>query len=383
VQLNLATTFVGMSTRGKHLAKFMLGAIFMIASATPALAVEEPITEDERQKLYQELVQEHKEFEQNTRILKRVVRVARPTVVHIEVNRTGGLSRGMPEETGSGVIIQLKDKYYVLTNRHLVRNASPSQIGVRLADGRELTPTAAWVDAGTDVATLAITGSNLHACRIGDSDTLEIGDFVMAIGSPFGLNHSVTYGIISATGRRDLKLTSEAERVDYQDFLQTDASINPGNSGGPMVNLRGELVGINTAIASVGGRNEGIGFSIPINMVMFVAKQLIENGTVVRGYLGVWLDREFGANDAVALGIKVPGGAKIRRITENSPAAKADLREGDVILSVNGVLIDDDAHLINEVAQTNVGSKIAMVIFRDGKEMTVEVEMGNRANFER
>jgi len=344
VQLNLATTFVGMSTRGKHLAKFMLGAIFMIASATPALAVEEPITEDERQKLYQELVQEHKEFEQNTRILKRVVRVARPTVVHIEVNRTGGLSRGMPEETGSGVIIQLKDKYYVLTNRHLVRNASPSQIGVRLADGRELTPTAAWVDAGTDVATLAITGSNLHACRIGDSDT---------------------------------------QRVDYQDFLQTDASINPGNSGGPMVNLRGELVGINTAIASVGGRNEGIGFSIPINMVMFVAKQLIENGTVVRGYLGVWLDREFGANDAVALGIKVPGGAKIRRITENSPAAKADLREGDVILSVNGVLIDDDAHLINEVAQTNVGSKIAMVIFRDGKEMTVEVEMGNRANFER
>lgn len=363
-----------------HLAVLLMTTWLLSAWSSPAWAQPKALTQAERDQLYSELAREYKVFEKNTRILKRVVKVARPTVVHIEVNRSGSVTRGMPEETGSGVIIRLEGKYYVLTNRHLVRGAAPSQIGVRLADGRELTPTAAWSDPGTDVATLAITGTNLQHSRIGNSEGLEIGDFVMAIGSPFGLNHSVTYGIISAMGRRDLRLATD--EVNYQDFLQTDASINPGNSGGPLVNLRGELIGINTAIASIGGRNEGIGFSIPINMVMFVAEQLIEKGKVIRGYLGVWLDRDFGANEAVKLGIKIPGGARIRRVTENSPAAKADLREGDVILSLDGIKIDDDSHLINQVALTPVGETVSMVIFRDGDTQTVDVEVGNRADYE-
>ena len=339
------------------------------------------LSQADRDRLYSELAVEHKAFEKSTRILKHVVKVARPTVVHIEVNRSGSVSRGMPEETGSGVVIRLKDKHYVLTNRHLVRNATPSQINVQLADGRKLKPTSVWSDSGTDVATLAITGPNLQHSRIGNSDGLEIGDFVVAIGSPFGLNHSVTYGIISATGRRDLRLATD--EVSYQDFLQTDASINPGNSGGPLVNLRGELIGINTAIASIGGRNEGIGFSIPINMVMFVAEQLIDKGTVVRGYLGVWLDRDFEANDAFKLGITNPGGARIRRITENSPAANAKLQEGDVILRIDGIKIDDDAHLINQVALTPVGTTVVMEIFRDGKMTKIDVEVGNRSDYEK
>ncbi len=338
------------------------------------------LTEAERNRLYDEVAREYQAFEKTTRILKRVVKVARPAVVHIEVNRSGTVVRGMPEETGSGAIVLLDEKYYVLTNRHLVRRATPAQINVRLADGRELKPSAVWTDPATDVATLAIDGPQLHYLRIGDSDQLEIGEFVVAIGSPFGLNHSVTWGIISARGRRDLQLSST--EINYQNFLQTDASINPGNSGGPLVNLRGELIGINTAIASIGGRNEGIGFSIPVNMVMFVAEQLIESGTVVRGYLGVWLDRDFGANDAVELGIE-PGGARVRRVTERSPAADADLRVGDVIISIDGTKIDDDAHLINRVSLTPVGTTVPLLVFRDGEKITIDVKIGDRGDYER
>jgi serine protease Do len=215
---------------------------------------------------------------------------------------------------------------------------------------------------------------------VGNSDKLEIGDFVLAVGSPFGLSHSVTYGIISAKGRRDLKLGDGS--VKYQNFLQTDAAINPGNSGGPLLNLRGEVIGINTAIASSSGGSEGIGFSIPINMVMTIATQLIEQGNVIRAYLGVRLDSRFDATRAAAAGLPLPTGALVSTVTPNSPAAASDLRAGDVILKVNSVPVEDDAHLVNLVSLTGVGETVDLVVYRQGTTFAVKVRVGKRQDYE-
>jgi serine protease Do len=274
------------------------------------------------------------------------------------------------------VIIERSGKHYVLTNRHVVKYSTLAGIGVKLADGRVLHPTQVWSDRATDIAILAVAGDNLVPARLGNSSRLEIGDFVLAVGSPFGLSHSVTYGIISAKGRRDLALGDDG--VIYQDFLQTDAAINPGNSGGPLLNLRGEVVGINTAIASSSGGNEGIGFTIPINMMMLVADQLIEHGTVVRAYLGVRLDSSFGPEAAARLGLPRPEGARVTGITKNSPAESARIQVGDVILAFDGTRIEDDTHLINLVSLTPVDKEVEVRLYRSGKPVSIKVRVGNR-----
>jgi serine protease Do len=211
---------------------------------------------------------------------------------------------------------------------------------------------------------------------VGDSDRVETGDFALAFGSPFGLSHSVTFGIVSAKGRRDLQLGDSGVR--FQDFIQTDAAINPGNSGGPLVNLRGEIVGLNTAIASNSGRNEGIGFAIPSNMAMFVARQLIERGKVTRAFLGVNLNARFGAAKAVEIGLPGPMGAQITNVTKGSPADAAKLLVGDVILEYGGVRVEDDVHLINLVGVTEAGRKMPLLVYRDRKTFRVEVEAAER-----
>ena len=184
-----------------------------------------------------------------------------------------------------------------------------------------------------------------------------MGDFVLAVGSPFGLSHSVTYGIISAKGRRDLELGVEGVR--YQDFFQTDAAINPGNSGGPLLNLRGKVIGINTAIASSSGGSEGIGFTIPINIAMSVAKQLIDQGSVVRAMLGVSLDSRY--DDALAreLGLSRRVGARVNRVNPNTAAEETEIQVGDVILMFDDVRIEDDDHLVNQVKLTPIGKKVS------------------------
>jgi serine protease Do len=209
---------------------------------------------------------------------------------------------------------------------------------------------------------------------------MDVGDFVLAVGSPFGLTNSVTFGIISAKGRRDLRLNDAAVR--FQDFLQTDAAINPGNSGGPLVNLHGEIIGINNAIASMSGRNEGIGFAIPINMFMIVGRQLIETGKVTRAFLGVNLNSKFGPAMAAELGLPRPIGAHITSITPNSPAVAANLQVGDVILEFNHTVVENDAHLVNLVSLTPVGKTVSLLIFRDRKPVTVTVEVSDRSKFE-
>ena len=277
------------------------------------------------------------------------------------------------------MIIEWKDKYYVLTNRHVVHDAAPAVVRIRLADGRLIHPTKILTDYDTDVAVLAITAPDLVAAPIGSSGRLEVGDFVLAVGSPFGLTNSVTFGIISAKGRRNLRLNDA--KVNFQDFLQTDAAINPGNSGGPLVNLRGEVIGINTAIASKSGHNEGIGFAIPIDMFMFVGRQLIETGKVTRAFLGVTLNLKFGPAMAAELGLPRPMGAHVTAITPRSPAVAADLQPGDVILEFNHTPVEDDEHLVNLVSMTPVGKAVSLLVFRDRKAFSVMVEVGDRSKF--
>ena len=333
-----------------------------------------------RDQLYAQLSADVAELEQRGSILKRVVKLVRPAVVHIEARRETDATRtprGDAEEAGSGVIIERRGKLYVLTNRHVIKYSTLTGINVKLADGRVVHPKQTWADPATDVAIMAITTEGLLPARLGDSSKLEIGDFVLAVGSPFGLSHSVTYGIISAKGRRDLRLGDDG--VQLQDFLQTDAAINPGNSGGPLLSLRGEVIGLTTAIASTSGANEGIDFAIPINMVMVIADQLIERGMVVRAFLGVKLDSTFGPTEAAQLGMARPEGARVSGITRNSPAEQARILVGDVILEFDGIRVEDDMHLINLVSLTPVQKEVEVRLLREGRPLGLRLRVANRA----
>ncbi len=337
---------------------------------------------EERAELYRVLEQNAKVLEAQSAAVKAVARLIGPAVVHIEADsgprpslQFGG-RKPQTEEAGSGVIVEYRGDFYVLTNRHVVRNSAPEGISIYLWDGRMVTPTRVLGDDESDIAVMAILATRLIAAPIGNSARLEIGDFVLAIGSPFGLSQSVTFGIVSAKGRRDLRLGDA--RLRFQDFLQTDAAINPGNSGGPLVNLRGEVVGINTAIASASGGNEGIGFSIPANMFMFVARQLIEKGRVDRAFLGVSLDSQFNADVAAAAGIPCPVGARVSAVTAGGPAEVAGLKVGDVILQYGDISVENDVHLVNLVAQTPVAEEVELLVYRERKSMPIKLKVGKR-----
>jgi serine protease Do len=324
-------------------------------------------------------------MERQSAALKMVVRLARPTVVHIEADKVDATllqygRKAEVEEAGSGYIVKLQDHFYVVTNRHVVKEAGLKQISIRLADGRQIHPLKVWDDEDTDIAVMSVDAPGLVAARLGNSDLIEIGDFVLAVGSPFGLSHSITFGIVSATGRRDLAL---GENVKFQDFIQTDAAINPGNSGGPLLNLRGEVIGMNTAIASASGHNEGIGFSIPSNMVTFVAQQLVEHHTVARAQLGVRLDRGFDSALAVSFGLTQARGARISYIFPESPAALAHLQVGDVVLEYGTARVGDDNHLVNLVGNTEAGREVPLLILREGKQVRMNVKLGAAARSEK
>ena len=331
-----------------------------------------------REKLYDALSREVTALERQSNVLKAVVRLVRPTVVHIEADKVDSTlmqygRKAHVEEAGSGYIVKLNDRDYIITNRHVIKGAEPKKISIRLADGRQIHPTRVWDDEQTDVAVMAVDASGLVPVRLGNSDELEIGDFVLAVGSPFGLSHSITFGIVSALGRRDLVLE---ENVRFQDFIQTDAAINPGNSGGPLINLRGEVIGMNTAIASSSGHNEGIGFSIPINMVTFVAKQLVEHNAVARAQLGVRLGK-FDTATAISVGLQRPRGARISDIIPGSPAEAVKLQPGDVVLEFGGVPVEDDVHLIYLVGMTEPDREVPILILRDQKQYRLNVKLGS------
>jgi serine protease Do len=334
--------------------------------------------DSDREQLFNDLAYEFSTFDRLGNLVKRVAHLVGPSVVHIEAHKTEN-SAGQHEaydEAGAGVVLDFGGESWVLTNRHVVVGSQPNEIMLRSSDGREFSPTRVLVDASTDIAVLKLDMKNNLAqsivpARLGDSNGVEIGDFVIAIGSPFGLSHSVTFGIVSAKGRRDLSLGEQ--KIELQDFFQTDAAINPGNSGGPLINLRGELVALNTAIASSSGGSEGIGFAIPINMAVQVADQLIRYGKLRRGYLGVTLEPEFTPADMVAAGYQASGGALVKNVRPGSPAAIARIQRGDIIVEFAGNQVESDDHLVAQVGLTPLNTKVPMIIFRNGNRYSTSV----------
>jgi serine protease Do len=327
-----------------------------------------------------------------TRIAKQSI----PAVVYIEVEKTlntrqGPFNFGDPSDLfndqffrrffgnrfhkapkqyrqkglGSGFIISHDG--YILTNYHVVGGAD--RIMVKLSDGRQVQAKLIGSDPKSDVAVIKIAGDNLPVLPLGNSDTLEVGEWVMAIGNPFGLTHTITVGVVSAKGRSGMGIE------DYEDFIQTDAAINPGNSGGPLLNLQGEVVGINTAIFSRSGGYMGIGFAIPINMVSAIEKQLIATGKVTRGYLGVRI-QDLSDELARSFGLKSTRGVLIAEVAKGSPADKGGLKAGDVIVAYDGKAVSDTSQLRNLVAMTSPGSSVKVEVVRDGAhhELAVTIE---------
>ncbi len=268
---------------------------------------------------------------------------------------------------GSGVIVSSDG--YIVTNNHVIAKAD--QIKVLLVDKREFTGKVVGTDPKSDIAVVKIEAKNLPTLPWGDSDRLEVGEYVLAIGNPFGLNQTVTMGIVSAVGRANVGI------ADYEDFIQTDAAINPGNSGGALINARGELVGINTAIFTRSGGYMGIGFAVPSNMARTVMESLIKHGKVIRGWLGVSI-QPLSDDLAKQFGLKEPKGALVGEVFPDSPAAEAGLKTGDVIVGYNGKEIDSPNLLRNLVAQTPVGSRVKVEIVRDGQRRSLTVKIGEQ-----
>ncbi|HBE69514.1 MAG TPA: serine protease [Planctomycetaceae bacterium] len=316
---------------------------------------------------YQEILAEANALQRQFNLIRRVVKFVSPSIVHIEATKTTDPGKGFAssrvEEAGAGVIISIDGAPYVLTNRHVIHSAELDAIRLELNDGRQLRATNVWTDPSTDVAVIRLAQRSLTAARLGNSDAMQVGDFVLAVGSPFGLSHSVTYGILSAKGRRNLELGSRD--IQIQNFFQTDAAINPGNSGGPLLNLRGEIVGINTAIASNSGGNEGIGFTIPINMAIQVAEQLVSQGQLSKAQLGVLLDNNFTYEKAQQLGMRSAVGALVKTVIKGSAAEQAGFQVGDVIVQFGDTNIKDDSHLVTTVGLTEVGRQVRVVVIRD------------------
>lgn len=280
----------------------------------------------------------------------------------------GPRGRGMPmprqQGVGSGVIVT-KDGY-ILTNNHVVDGAD--QVRVALQDGRQFDAKVIGRDPKSEVAVIKIDAKNLPVLTLADSDNVEVGDVVLAVGNPFGIGQTVTTGIVSATGR------AGTLGLDYEDFIQTDAAINPGNSGGALVDIEGRLIGINTAILSRSGGNQGIGFAIPTNLAKDVMESLMKDGHVTRGYLGVMI-QDLTPDLAEQFNAKSAKGALVGDVSAKGPAEKAGLRSGDVVVAFNGKKIDNSRHLKLQVARTQPGTTVPVKVLREGSEKTLQVKV--------
>ena len=285
----------------------------------------------------------------------------------------GAVRRRQFQSAGSGVIVDAKNGY-IVTNRHVIENAS--EITVTLLDNRHFQAKVVGSDDGTDIAVLKAAEPHLTQMPLGDSSHLEVGDWVVAIGNPFGLKHTVTAGIVSALGRTGI------HPHGYEDFIQTDASINPGNSGGALVNLSGELIGINSAILSKDGGNIGIGFAIPVNMVKAVMDQLITYGEVKRGLVGIKL-RDMTPEAAESLQLVNARGVEISEVAPGSAADRAGIKVGDVAVSMNGVPLESAAQLRNGLALLRVGQSVELRLLRSGAERSVNLTINPPSSLNR
>jgi len=316
-----------------------------------------------------------------------VAKKAVPAVVSIQVEKTRLMQQGVDpfeqffgmrrgpqpprpfkqQGQGSGFIIT-KDGY-ILTNTHVVGDAD--KITVKLTDGRSFTAKRIGADPRTEIAVIKIDAANLPILEFGDPSKLETGEWVIAIGNPFGLSETLTVGVVSAKGRSNIGIT------DYEDFIQTDAAINPGNSGGPLLNIDGQVVGINTAIYSQSGGYMGIGFAVPIDMAVAVKDQLVKDGKVTRGYLAVALNPgEVDEEMAKSFGLKKAGGVLLAEVMEDGPAAKAGLKAGDIITELNGEPVKDSVSFRRDIARIVPGTSVEATFFRDGKQQKTKVIVG-------
>lgn len=280
-----------------------------------------------------------------------------------------GPPRGAPRQfeqhgLGSGFIVDTQG--HVVTNNHVIDGAS--EIRVKLADGRQLDATLVGADPPSDLAVLKIEAEGMQPVELGSSAQLEVGRWVLAVGNPFGLPRTVSAGIVSAIGRANVGI------VDYEDFIQTDAAVNPGNSGGPLIDLEGRVVGINTAIASRGGGNDGIAFAIPIDMARTVIEQLLDSGVVTRGHLGVLISK-LDPEMAGSFGYDGDGGILVQEVTEGSPADRAGVRNGDIILELDGEPVDEVAAFRSTIARRAPGSRATLTVWRGSTTLTIEVQL--------
>lgn len=325
-----------------------------------------------------------------SRVFKGVASTVEPSVVHItQLSRVQSVRRdfwgfpvavGEPQlaETGLGSGVIVSEDGLILTNNHVVRQAE--ELKVKLADGREYPAKIVGRDELTDVAVLRIEAEGLRPASFADSDRLEVGEWVVAIGSPFGFSNTVTAGIVSAKGRTGLGLAAQGEdgrpQQIFQDFIQTDAAINPGNSGGPLVNLDGQIVGVNTAIASRTGGYQGLGFAIPSNMARAVMDSIVKNGRVTRGWLGISLS-DLSADRSRELGAGNRAAVRVEFVSPESPADRAGLKAGDIITRFQGKAVDQVARLRTSIALTPPGTEAAIEVLREGKPVTLRAAVGD------
>jgi serine protease Do len=377
-----------MTTRQTTRLKLFLGLILAILVALPGLATAQE--------------QGLENLRQTGQAFRAVAKQVSPAVVFIQVEKTADQQEMLPfgspfngpfgddffhrffgtppeghgtdkmpkrqiQGQGSGFIISPDG--LIMTNNHVVGDAD--KVTVRLLDGREFKAKVIGTDPPTDVAVIKINAHDLPVLELGDSEKLEVGDWVLAVGNPFGLSHTLTAGIVSAKGRSGIGLN------DYENFIQTDAAINPGNSGGPLVDLDGKAVGINTAIFSRSGGYMGIGFAIPINMAKKIRDQLVETGTVTRGQLGVYI-QDLNEDLAQSFGLKDTKGILVSKVIEDSPAAKAGLKQGDILLKADGRPVGKVNEFRNAIAMTAPGTVVHLDILRNGKPLEIKVTIGKR-----
>ncbi len=308
-----------------------------------------------------------------------VARKVSPSIVAIEAVKPAvkdGKSKSV-DDSGSGVLVRFpgRSEVYALTNNHVIGQAPANQITINLFDNRIVKPTRVWADPESDIAILGLGElDSITPAILGDSDRMRVGHWVLAFGSPFGLNQTVTHGIISARERGQVSLGTT---IRIKEFLQTDAAINPGSSGGPLVNLDGEVIGINTAIASPSGSNSGIAFSIPINLVKRIGQELLDKGKVTRGYLGVQLAPGFESTEATKLGLNKAVGALVDGVHPETPAAAAGLKVKDVILELDGEPIRNENQFINRISQMPPGQRVALRVWRERRVIQLEAVVGD------
>ena len=317
-------------------------------------------------------------FEKIGQLFRQTAEQASPSVVHIRVTQTRSVGRNRPtkmtvEESGSGIAATIAQKPVILTNRHIIADAEEQSVLIVTHDRRILTPTKITANEDFDLAVIEVAEKLPPSANFGNSGQVRLGDIVLAIGNPFGLERSVSTGIISAVGRRDVP--GAAGAVPRTGFFQTDAAVNPGSSGGMLLNVRGEVIGIITAIATQGGGNEGVAFVMPSTAVLRIAEQLVQSGVVTKPHVGFGFEAasNFTLEDRRKLGIDRLIGARIRSIAPDTPAEQSGLKVGDVVLAFGMTEVEDELHVTHLVAQSEIGKPVVLRVNRNGEGLNITV----------